>query len=290
MDLSLFDDVLVLLEEGNMSRAARRRNVTQPAFSRRIQSFENWLGRRIVKRTANRVEIEPALFENTFELQALVGHVKALRRRIAGYDPARSTVTVAAQHSLIVSTFPDFAATALAESPGLDFRLRAANHNDCISLFLSGEASLLMCYERDGGNPMPFDDSIRRAVWGRDRLVPVVGGPLRFSLGTRGNPPPDAPVIRYPPGSFFAELLADGSSSYASHLGRTVAESAFTAGIKEMALLGLGRAWLPMSLVYNEVQSGTLLVCSGDVETLPLRISLFARPSDPVAMRLCALR
>ena len=71
MDLSIFDDVLVLLEEGNMSRAARRRNVTQPAFSRRIQSFENWLGRPIVKRAANRVEIEPALSENIVELQAV---------------------------------------------------------------------------------------------------------------------------------------------------------------------------------------------------------------------------
>ena len=63
MDLTLFDDVLVLLEEGNMSRAARRRNVTQPAFSRRIRSFENWLGRPIVTRTTNRVEIAPALLQ-----------------------------------------------------------------------------------------------------------------------------------------------------------------------------------------------------------------------------------
>lgn len=148
MDLSLFDDVLILLEEGNMSRAARRRNVTQPAFSRRIQSFEVWLGRPIVKRAANRVEIEPALVENTAELQSLIGHVRALRQRIAGYDAGMSTVTIAAQHSLIVSTFPDFAAGACAVHPGIDFRLRAANHNDCISLFLSGEASLLMCYER----------------------------------------------------------------------------------------------------------------------------------------------
>jgi hypothetical protein len=34
MDMHWLDDVLVLLEEGNMTRAAMRRNVTQPAFSR----------------------------------------------------------------------------------------------------------------------------------------------------------------------------------------------------------------------------------------------------------------
>lgn len=290
MDLGLFDDVLILLEEGNMSRAARRRNVTQPAFSRRIQTFEDWLGRPIVRRSANRVEIEPALAENTAELRALIGHVQALRQRIAGYDTGRVTVTIAAQHSLIVSTFPDFATTARQTFGHVDFRLRAANHNDCISLFLSGEASLLMCYERDGGRPMPFDDSIKRMIWGRDRLVPVVGGPLRFALSATGLLSEDTEQIRYPPGSFFADMLDPGSTAYSTHPGPTVTESAFTAGIKEMAVAGLGLAWLPMSLVYKEVQSGSLIVCNNDSETLPLQISLFARPSDPVAMRLFQLR
>ena len=123
------------------SRAVRRRNVTQPAFSRRIRGFETCLGRSTVKRSANRVEIEPALLANTGELQALVVHVQELRRRIAGYEPGRSTVTIAAQHSLILSTFPDFAATARQRYPMIAFRVRAASHNDCISLFLSGEAS-----------------------------------------------------------------------------------------------------------------------------------------------------
>jgi DNA-binding transcriptional LysR family regulator len=290
MDLTLFDDVLVLLEEGNMSRAARRRNITQPAFSRRIQSFEAWIGRPIVTRAANRVEIEPALRANAAELQALVAHVQELRLRLARHDPSRSTVGVAAQHSLIVSTFPDFASAALARYPSLAFRLRAANQNDCLSMFLSGEASLLMCYERAGGVEMPFDQSVVRGTWGRDRLIPVVGGALRFRLGADGRPPADAPIILYPPNSFFGELLGRSATSYATHDGQAVAESAFTAGIKAMALAGLGLAWLPISIVHGEIQSGALIACSGEAETLPLTITLYARPSDEAAARLCALR
>ena len=290
MDLTLFDDVLVLLEEGNMSRAARRRNVTQPAFSRRIQSFETWLGRAIVRRSSNRVEIEPALLANAGELQALVVHVQELRRRISEYDPGRSTVTIAAQHSLILSTFPDFAATARERYPMVGFRVRAANHNDCISLFLSGEASLLMCYERETGTDMPFDESILRSVWGRDRLLPVVGGALRFALRPDGTPSASLPAIIYPPQSFFGEMLGRAGLAGASSAGPTVAESAFTAGIKELALAGLGAAWLPMSLIYNEIQNGTLIVCNGTIDTLPMNISLFARPSDVTAAGLCGLR
>ncbi len=290
MDLSIFDDVLVLLEEGNLSRAARRRNVTQPAFSRRIRSFETWLGRPILKRSVNRVEIEPALLANTGELQALVVHVQELRRRIARHDPSSSTVTIAAQHSLIVSSFSDFAAMARGRFPMVSFRLRAGNHNDCLSMFLSGEASLLMCYERDGGGDLPFDASVVRSNWGRDRLVAVVGGPMRFALRPEGRPQADAPVILYPPGSFFGELLDGIATSQTSQFGPVVAESAFTAGIKEMALAGLGVAWLPMSLIHADVQSGTLIICNGVSDTIPLRITLFARPTDAAATRLCSLR
>lgn len=289
MDLTLFDDVLVLLEEGNLSRAARRRNVTQPAFSRRIRSFESWLGRPILRRAANRVEIEPALLENAAELQALAAHVQELRRRIARHDPGRATVTVAAQHSLVLSTFPAFAAAAQRHLPETGFRLRAANRNDCISLFLSGEAALLMCYERADGAEMPFDDSVARALWGRDRLVPVVGGSLRGTLDAAGRPPAGGPEILYPPSSFFGELLGADGRAGPGAAGRAVVESAFTAGIRELALAGLGLAWLPMSLVHGEIASGALAVCTAEPASIRLRIAVFARRSDAAAMRLCAL-
>lgn len=290
MDLALFDDVLVLLEEGNMSSAARRRNVTQPAFSRRIRTFETWLGRPIVMREPNRIEIEPALRANVVELQALVGHIRELRQRIAAYDPGRQTLTIAAQHSLIISALPDFVRSARETHDKIGFRVRAANHNDCISLFLSGEAALLMCYEHESDADMPFDASVIRATWGRDRLVPLVGGPLRFDLPGNGRIPSEAPIIRYPAQSFFGEMLGRAASAYARHAGAVVAETAFTAGMKEMVLDGLGVGWLPMSLVYGEVQSGALLVCNEDEDTLPLRISLFARETNPVAKQLCTMR
>ena len=44
MDTRWLEDVLALLEEGTLNRAAARRNVTQPAFSRRIRAFEDWIG------------------------------------------------------------------------------------------------------------------------------------------------------------------------------------------------------------------------------------------------------
>ena len=91
MDLRWLDDVLILLEEKNMTSAAARRNITQPAFSRRIRGFENWLGSAILQRGTNKIEISPALFSNEKEIRALVLRLQDLRSKIADFNPASST-------------------------------------------------------------------------------------------------------------------------------------------------------------------------------------------------------
>ena len=76
MHLQSLDDVLVLLEEGNLSRAAARRNITQPAFSRRIRGFEDWLGVEVLDRHTNRVDISQALISNEGEIRALIARLR----------------------------------------------------------------------------------------------------------------------------------------------------------------------------------------------------------------------
>ncbi|MCT7654667.1 LysR family transcriptional regulator [Oceanimonas sp. NS1] len=44
MELKWLKDFVALNEHGSFSKAAEARFVTQPAFSRRIRSLENWLG------------------------------------------------------------------------------------------------------------------------------------------------------------------------------------------------------------------------------------------------------
>ena len=55
MELKWLEDLLVLLEEKSVTRAAARRHVTQPAFSRRIRQLEQWLGVEIVDRSTKPV-------------------------------------------------------------------------------------------------------------------------------------------------------------------------------------------------------------------------------------------
>jgi len=50
MDIMWLEDFIKLADEGNFSRAAEARNLTQPAFSRRIRALEDWVGATLVDR------------------------------------------------------------------------------------------------------------------------------------------------------------------------------------------------------------------------------------------------
>ena len=61
MDLTWLEDFVALAEVRNFSRAAERRHVTQPAFSRRIRSLEDWVGVPLFERTPTGVRLTARL-------------------------------------------------------------------------------------------------------------------------------------------------------------------------------------------------------------------------------------
>ncbi|WP_299740561.1 LysR substrate-binding domain-containing protein [uncultured Roseobacter sp.] len=288
MDLNWLDDVLVLLEEGNMSRAASRRHITQPAFSRRIRGFEGWLGTDVLQRGANSVDISPALRANEVEIRALAARIRDLRSKIAHFDPAGSTVSLAAQHAPVFSTFPDMAVHAKRRFPALKFRLRPGNLRDCVTMFLRGDANMLLCYESESAGPLPFGDSIRRVIWGNDYLIPVVGGALRYAVKHDGTLAANTPAIVYPENSYFGEVLNKSERAFATQAlsENPFCETAFSSGIKELVLNGMGVGWLPFSMVYKEVESGEVISLANHLGKEQLKIALYADVRDEIAVSL----
>jgi DNA-binding transcriptional LysR family regulator len=288
MDMQWLEDVLVLLEEGNLTRAAARRNITQPAFSRRIRSFEDWLGVDVLERGANSIEVSHSLASNEVEIRALVSRIRDLKGKITQFDPASSTVSIAAQHAPVFSTFPDMALHAKQFFPAIKFRLRAANLRDCVSMFLRGDTTMLLCYEAKGATPLPFGPSIRRELWGVDYLVPVVGGGLRYSVKANGDILSSTPAIVYPEESYFGEVLSVEERHFGTPrlCSNPVCETAFSSGIKELVLKGIGVGWLPYSMVYREVENGDLISMGETLGKVPLSVAVYADVKDQTSMSL----
>lgn len=288
MDLNWLDDVLVLLEERNMTRAADRRNITQPAFSRRIRSFENWLGSPILERHSNRIEISEALTSNEGEIRGLAARLREMRTEIANFDAARTTVTIAGQHAAVFSTFPDMALRTKATFPSLNFRLRAGNLHDCVTMFLRGDTSMLLCYEAERARPLELGRWVQRGYWGSDYLVPVVGGGLRYAVRGDGKIEEDTPAVVYPENSFFGEVLSSGERLFGTP-GLTTnpaCVTAFSNGVLELVLRGIGVGWVPFSMAHNGLQSGDLISLANQFGKEPLKVVVFADRKIEAAVAL----
>jgi DNA-binding transcriptional LysR family regulator len=69
-----------------------------------------------------------------------------------------------------------------------------------------------------------------------------------------------------------------------------VHESTISAGLKELALTGVGVCWLPESLVEENISNGSLVACSNDrTWTLDLEIRLYRSSEKPHSAMVEAL-
>lgn len=288
MDTRLFDDVLVLLDEGNLSRAAARRNVTQPAFSRRIRSFEDWVGIELLDRNKNRIGLHPALAANEHEIRATIQRIEALRARLRDGTTGAGRLVLATQHALAGNVMSDALVALHKIEPGITTRLRTMNREDCLSFFVRGDADLLMIYEARGFPPLPFDDSIGRRTWMRDTLIPVCGGSLRHRLGSDGKPKALFPLIQYPADSHFGRLINRNGDPEAllEYGGHVAVETAFSVASLRMAEAGLGVAWVPHSMCVHQIASGDLVNLGGIFGQIALDISLFYSKQNSDAQRI----
>lgn len=278
MELNWLEDAVTLIEEGNLSRAAARRNVTQPAFSRRIRSLEDWAGISLLDRSSNRVELRDNLRDNEAEIRAILQRIEGLRSSLVQHVTGQETLSIATQHALTVSAFPEMHAALATGGQMPNWRLRTLNRSDSVSLFLRGDAELLLCYEARGLPPLPFDATVERLRWHGDALIPVVGRQVHARIGRRGEIPPGIARISYPPESHFGRLLAE---SDAGKFLRPSADSpsvstAFTGAVLELVVSGLGVGWLPRAMVRRELAAGVVVSLEDTRDSFPLDVSLFA--------------
>jgi hypothetical protein len=84
METKWLEDFVSLAETRSFSRSAQLRHVTQPAFSRRIQSLEAWAGTILVDRSSYPTRLTPAgeiLYDQSIELLQVLHTTRTLLRR-----------------------------------------------------------------------------------------------------------------------------------------------------------------------------------------------------------------
>ncbi|MCE9663689.1 LysR substrate-binding domain-containing protein [Halomonas sp. M5N1S17] len=261
MKIEWIEDFLALIEAGTFSQAAERRHVTQPAFSRRIRQLEDWLGVELIDRHSPRLTLLPHAKSYESSLRDWLAHLYALRGRIRADAKHGPRAILTTQHTLTVSYLPRLLRHFRQHAADARLQVRSSDRSECIRDFQRGDADLLLCNELEDAPLLMERTEIERVLLGTERLVPVCaadrfGQPI-FDLDNQNR----LPLLGYDPNSFLGSAL---SSPYLLDLQRRydvelVCETAFTIGIRELSLAGLGIGWLPHGLIELELEAGRLV-------------------------------
>lgn len=284
MEFVWLEDFLALAECGRFSRAAERRNVSQPAFSRRIRMLEDWVGAPLFNRDTHRVELTPAGREFRPIAEDILRQVvagRALVREVA--EVSASSLRFVCTNVLSLTFFPAWLARleAAADAPQAGVSLVTDNMADCERLMAQGQAQFMLCHHHPAAQTSLDSTYFRFLDVGGDTLVPV------SAPRSPGDPAP----LHALPGSA-GEPVAHLAFSSASGMGRIIASTrtrdappawlspVFTAHLAmvllTMARGGRGCAWLPLSLVERDLAAGDLVRSAPNADwDIPMQIRLY---------------
>lgn len=292
MHIRWLEDFVCLAQAGSLARAAELRNVTPPAFGRRMQALEVWAGAPLIDRSVFPVRLthEGRQFLEAAQsaLRTLDDTRVALR---AAHRADASTITIATGKTLARSMVPAWLAglrDALRDDPvGAGFRTRLSTHatHDALEMFTEGDADFLLCYSPHDLPIMLDDARYRFHAVGVERLVCVSaanarGAPaFRLQKPKAGARPMPVQMIAY------AETLTMGRMvnqeiarrKLASWLD-VIAVSDFAESVHEMVRQRMGLAWLPARLIADDLHAGRLVradLHGGDSADLALDIRLY---------------
>ena len=272
METKWLEDFVSLAETRSFSRSAQLRHVTQPAFSRRIQSLEAWAGTDLVDRSAYPTRLTPAgetLYNQSLEmLQAL----QSTRAMLRGHASAgQDFIEFAVPHTLAFTFFPAWVSSLREQFGPIKSRLIALNVHDAVLRLVEGSCDLLISYHHDS---QPFQLSAERyemVSLGREVLAPFVragaDGQPEYSLPGRAGQL--LPYLGYAPGAYLGRMveLILKQSSVPIHLDR-VYETDMAEGLKAMALEGHGIAFLPLGAVRKELRAKKLVSAGSHLEMM----------------------
>nr|WP_305123489.1 LysR family transcriptional regulator [Roseomonas sp. GC11] len=273
------EDFLALAEARNFSRAAAARHVTQPAFSRRIQALEAWMGTPLVSRTPQGVVLNAAGAAVRAQAAALARDLQQMRRdalKAAGREGA--ALSIAATHALSFTFFPGWVRGLVPLEKAGPLNLISDSMAASERVFLAGGADFLLCHTQAALPPrLRPEDFISFAV-GAELLVPVsapeAGGGPRWALPGRAGAP--ARLLAYAEASGLGRIVQAALPGFTPPPWlETVFTSPLAAALQTMARQGQGLAWLPRTMVAEDMAAARLVPAGPESFAIPVEIRLF---------------
>ncbi|SDV48152.1 LysR family transcriptional regulator [Chitinasiproducens palmae] len=279
METKWLEDFVSLAETHSFSRSAALRHITQPAFSRRIQALESWVGAELIDRSVFPTRLTEA--GEIFHAQALTILSQAREARLLLRSKAgasESTIEFAVPHTLSLTFMPHWLHAierAIGEQP-LHARLRALNVHDAAIALVEGGCDLMMAYHHPS-QPIALDPArYESIVLGTEALRPYVASDASGSALLALDGDASTPYLAYSANAYLGRMteyvIARAVPPLTLH---KIYETDMAEGLKEMALAGHGIAFLPDSAAAQAVDRGRLLPLGRPALSVTMDIRLY---------------
>ncbi len=283
MNIDWLEDFTALAEAENFSRAAERRNVTQPAFSRRIRAFEEWLGTSLFVRGGQKITLTRAGDAIRAEAEAILR--AALRLRRIARECAvgeEATLHFAATHSLSFSFFPGWIKRYAPFLGRTSINLISDTMAACEAALVQGQVQFLLCHDSPAAPSRFRDTGFSSHAVGTDTLSPYAAADGRrkpvCDLDDASRP---ARWLQYSPESGFCRMM-QGHAKVAACMAASAPgfTSRLATVLLSVATDGQGVAWLPASLAAAAVEQGRLVRAGCGEWDIPVVVRLFLRKDE----------
>lgn len=257
-------DFLTLEKCRNFSQAAIIRNVSQPAFSRRIRALEHAVGVELFNRQVSPLQLseQGKIFHSQVRhlLQQLEINLTELR---GGSDYTLRKIKIAAAHSLSLGLLP----TIVKQMPTqFTYAVEAIDVDQAVDMLREGQSDFIFSYHDENLQQAPFDN-IRLF---ESRLFPVCAnngrGEPRYTLEQ-----PHFPLLNYSQNSYMGRLINRTLTRHAELSFSTFFVSSMSELLKQVAMDGCGIAWLPEYAIRQEITDGRLIVLDADELVIPIQ-------------------
>lgn len=256
MRLDWIDDILAVLDCGSLAQAAEKRMLTQSAFTRRVRMIEQSIGTTLFDRRRKPVSLMAGVQALEPELREASARLHSLRHALkTASTTTGKSLTFVCQHAL-TSTISPQVVRAATRNGETSVRVRSGNQDECLMQLLSKEVDLAIMYALPNDPTSDLSSAFETVNLGADLFIPVCAPQLRMTASDKV-----IPIIAYPADVFLGQVitrmitprLPQGVTTI------TVAETALTLAMLQLAVSEIGIAWLPMSLVQRSLKDGDLV-------------------------------
>ena len=268
MDQQSLEDLLAFIEMRNISLAARRRNISQPAYSRRLKAIEDAHSVSLVDRSGRPSVPTRALQAMQEEIELALNSLKRVSKSLASNIENNRTISIAAVHSLSGGSLPIAISKIEKQLAHLRIRIHSANRDICFRLLMTEEVSVMFAYETIDQQLQAPQDLVEKTIITSDQLVPVCTPELFPQLQDIISRKELIPLITYPADIFLGRVMYNDVLARSPH----AFSQKLVAGMSSVGLLsarvGLGVAWLPASIIKDDLSSKKLQII--DVAGFPV--------------------